>query len=147
MRWRWSEFWRVVPGAPSLAVLTPLPAVPRGRHTGETDLPQAMFLMKGVKSAEEGMSQSNLTERYDLDTTTLRELMSLQTWDRSAICRWLMIDKKLARSLDMPEQSVPATVVARIFVPLVLEKVDDRRHRAWLLTVAEIVQASCADDP
>lgn len=121
--------------------------MPRGRLTGETNVPLAMFLVRSVKSAEEGIGQSNFTERYDLDTTTLRELMSLQTWDRSAICKWLMIDKKLARSLDLPEQSVSSTLVARIWVPLVLEKTDDRRHRAWLLTVAEILGASSVNDP
>lgn len=113
-----------------------------GRRTGSPDLLQAGYLIDCVKNAEAALKHAGLVERWDLSATTLYDLMTVTTWDVDTIRYWLCLPPRVMSKIGITESVVPPDVVSRIVVPLALEQLDDRRHRAWCVTVAEIVLAS-----
>ena len=128
----WHERWKIL--------TTKLDALEsEARQTGTCSVEMAQFLIQSVKHAELIREGFAMAERWHLDCKTMDQLMGVQRWTIDAISAWLGLNQTQRDKIGMREAFVPPDVVVRVVIPLVLPHIDNRRHRAWVLTVGDIV--------
>jgi hypothetical protein len=111
------------------------------RRTGECDAVLAAVLIENVKHAELIREGAAMAERWHMDADTLLRLSAVPEWTIKTISEWLGLDNRQRNKIKLKEVRVPPDVVVRVVVPLVLPHIESRRHRAWVLTVAEIISS------
>ena len=111
------------------------------KATGQCDSVYATYLVESIKHAELIRESAALTERFHVDATTLRRLNEVETWTLDAICSWFGLSKAQRRALDLRGVKFPREVVVRVAIPLVLPHIKSRQHRAWILTLGELLAA------
>lgn len=99
-------------------------------------------LTDGVKTAELLRNDAALTERWNLDPAALAALMRVQTWDPATIAYWLGLSARQVCRILQGDGPVPKEALVTAVVPMALLKVEERKRRAWILTVAEVVAAT-----
>lgn len=107
-----------------------------------SDAVMLAVLIEGVKTAEVLRNDAALVERWDLDPAALARLMRIQTWDAATIAHWLGLSLRQVRRMLRDDGPIPKEALVTAVVPLALPMVEDRRKRAWILTVAEVVAAT-----
>ena len=111
------------------------------RQTGTCSPEMAQFLIENVKHAEMIRESFAMTERWHLDCETLDRLRSVERWTIDTISAWLGLSRKQRAKIGLKETFVPPDVVVRVVIPLALPHIESRRHRAWVLTVGEIISS------
>lgn len=113
----------------------------QARQTGRCSPEMAQFLIENVKQAEIIREAAAMTERWHLDSDTLNGLRTVEIWSIDTIRYWLGLTRKQMARIGVKEEIVPADVVVTVVVPLALPHIECRRHRAWALTVAELISS------
>lgn len=111
------------------------------RQTGTCSPEMAQFLIENVKLAELTREGFAMTERWHLDCETLDRLRGVERWTIDTISAWLGLSRKQRAKIGLRETFVPPDVVVRVVIPLALPHIESRRHRAWVLTVGEIISS------
>ena len=111
------------------------------RQTGTCSPEMAQFLIENVKHAEMIREGYAMTERWHLDCETLDRLRGVERWTIDTISAWLGLNRKQRAKIGLKETFVPPDVVVRVVIPLALPHIESRRHRAWVLTVGEIISS------
>lgn len=106
------------------------------------NLARIQLLVNAVKTSECLRSAAAMLERWDLDPPTLARLLRVKVWDLPTMAHWLHVGAgRLEEMLTAPV--VPKDVFITVVVPFVVSMVgENRRHRAWILSVAELVAAT-----
>lgn len=111
------------------------------RKTGTCSPEMAQLLIENVKHAEQIREGYAMTERWHLDCETLDRLRGVERWTIDTISAWLGLNPRQRAKIGLRETFVPPDVVVRVVIPLALPHIESRRHRAWVLTVGEIISS------
>lgn len=110
-------------------------------ESGTCDPREATLLIEGVKHTEILRENAAMMDRWDLDPITLSTIGSIKEWSIDTVSHWLGLTAKQRKKMGLRDMKIPPDVVVRVAIPLVLPHITDRRHRAWVLTVGEIVSS------
>lgn len=109
--------------------------------SGTCDPREVTLLVEGIKHTEILRENAAMMERWDLDPGTLHRIGSIKEWSIDTVSQWLGLTAKQREKMGLKDMKIPPDVVVRVAIPLALPHITCRKHRAWVLTVGEIISA------